>query len=147
MCLSDPILTTIDNVSKVAFIILSLSTTEASHWGLMRQFELYAIIAPTYNTHIRRYMPSECYFVSVHLIPGQASQRLSMVRYATLTITEIRPLIQQIRKCLENVINFLKNVLLTHKCWYDQMMSWNYSDNSVISVDDARRLLWGKKDR
>ena len=30
--------------SKVAFIILSSSTIEASHPGLMRQFELFAII-------------------------------------------------------------------------------------------------------
>ena len=34
----------ISKVSKVAFIILSPSAIEASHSGLMRQFELYAII-------------------------------------------------------------------------------------------------------
>ena len=34
-------------------------------------------------------MPSEWQAVSVHLIPLQASQRLSMARYATGTATEI----------------------------------------------------------
>ena len=36
-------------------------------------------------------MPSEWYVVSVHLIPWQASQRLSMTKYTTGTATEIRP--------------------------------------------------------
>ena len=36
-------------------------------------------------------MPSEWNVVSVHLIPQQASQRLSMARYATSTATEIQP--------------------------------------------------------
>ena len=35
-------------------------------------------------------MPSEWQVVSVHLIPRQASQRLSMARYATSTATEIQ---------------------------------------------------------
>ena len=35
-------------------------------------------------------MPSEWQAVSVHLIPRQASQRLSMARYATDNATEIQ---------------------------------------------------------
>ena len=77
------------NVSKVAFIILSPSTIEASHPGLMRQFELYAIITSTYSTYVHCCMPSKWWVVSVHLIPRQASQRLSMARYATGTATKI----------------------------------------------------------
>ena len=34
-------------------------------------------------------MPSEHYVVSVHLTPHQASQGFSMVRYTTVTATEI----------------------------------------------------------
>ena len=47
--------------SKVAFIILSPSAIEASRNGLMRQFELYAIITPTYvySAHIHCCMQSE----------------------------------------------------------------------------------------
>ena len=40
----------------------------------MRQFELFAIITPTYSTHDRCCMPSEWLAVSLHLIPQQASQ-------------------------------------------------------------------------
>ena len=46
-------------VRKVAFIILSPSAIEASHLGVMRQFELFAIITPTYSTHAHCCMPSE----------------------------------------------------------------------------------------
>ena len=49
----------VSKVSKVAFIILSYFTIEASHSGFMRQFELYAIIYPTYSTHARCCMPNE----------------------------------------------------------------------------------------
>ena len=47
--------------SKVAFIILSPSAIETSHVhpGVMRQFELFAIITPTYSTHVLYCMPSE----------------------------------------------------------------------------------------
>ena len=41
--------------------MLSPSAVEASHTGLMRQFELYeyAILTPTYSTHVCCCMPSE----------------------------------------------------------------------------------------
>ena len=74
------------------FIILSPSTIETSHPGLMRQFKLYAINTPTYRAHARCCMPSEWQAVSVYLVPWQASQRLSIPRYATSTATEIQPL-------------------------------------------------------
>ena len=67
-------------VSKVV-ITRSPSPVEASHNGLMRQFELYAVISPTYSTCISCCMPSGWYVKSVHLLPWQASQRLSMGRY------------------------------------------------------------------
>ena len=70
--------------TKVAFIILLPSAIEASHPGLIRQFELFAIITqPVALMSVRCCMPSEWQVVSVHLIPRQASQRLSMARYAT----------------------------------------------------------------
>ena len=43
---------------NVAVIILSPTAIEASHSGSMRQFELYAIITPTYS-NIRCCMPSK----------------------------------------------------------------------------------------
>ena len=71
--------------SKVAFIILSPSAIEASHSGLMRQIEQFAIITPTYSTRVCCCMPSEWWVVSIHLNlgVGQASQRLSMARHST----------------------------------------------------------------
>ena len=56
---------------NIAVIILSPSAIEASHSGSMRQFELYAIITPTYS-NIRCCMPSELQVVSVYLILCQA---------------------------------------------------------------------------
>ena len=55
----------------------------------MRQFELYAIITqPIALMSVAACQASGR--LSVHLIPQQASQRLSMARYATGTATEIR---------------------------------------------------------
>ena len=70
---------TVKSKSKVAFIILSPSTIEASHPGLMRQFELYTII----TQHIALMSVAACQasgrFVSV--IPWQGSQRLCSDRH------------------------------------------------------------------
>ena len=41
------------------YYILSPSAIEASHPGLMRQFEQLAIITSTYCTHVHCCMPSE----------------------------------------------------------------------------------------
>ena len=55
----------------------------------MRQFELCAIITqPTAHISGAACLVSGW---SVHFIPRQASQSLSMARYATCTATEIRP--------------------------------------------------------
>ena len=45
-------------ISKVPFIILPPITNEAIHSGLMRQFELSAMTAPTYSTLVCCCMPS-----------------------------------------------------------------------------------------
>ena len=75
-------------LSKVAYtqytiIILSPSTIEASHTGLMGQFELFAIITQPIALMSVAACLASGRVVSVHLIPLQASQTLSMARYAT----------------------------------------------------------------
>ena len=50
----------------------------------MRQFELFAIITQP--------IALMSVVLSVHLIPRQASQRLSIARVSTSAVTEIRPL-------------------------------------------------------
>ena len=77
--------------SKVGHVILSPPATETSHTGLMRQFELYAIMTLTYSTDVHCCMPSKWKVVAIYLIPRQASERLvRMARNATCTDTEIR---------------------------------------------------------
>ena len=43
---------------KLSLFILS-PIIKASHDGLIRQFDLYAIITPTYSTHVNCCMPSK----------------------------------------------------------------------------------------
>ena len=54
-------------ISKVVFILLPSSAFEASHPGLMRQFERFAIITPTYSTHVHCCMPNEWIFYGLFM--------------------------------------------------------------------------------
>ena len=66
--------------SSCVYYTVTLCHWGQSHWAYETDWTVCSLY-PTYSTHVHCCMPSEWQVVSVHLIPRQASQRLSMARY------------------------------------------------------------------
>ena len=110
-------------IMSLCQVILSSSAIEASHNWLIRQFELYAIIAATYTTHvcccihILGVVGCDC---SLQFLCTPAQRKLSMARSAN-------------SGCMKMQVHFQINVF-PHLRACSQMTAWSCRSARLMSL-------------